>query len=129
MREESAFCGHNGAVVRLDDLKVEARHADDLDVVGSEWFYHIGLSGYFAAETFVEFYGSLEILCEKCDMCKSCDMFHDQCPFCIFRIIWYRRDKRLASDIMKIAMLIIKSFKGECNRFLVTERKCVHGNT
>ena len=81
MREETALGGHISAVMWLDDLEVKARHADDLDVVSSKRFLDISLSSDLSTETFVEFYGCFKILCEKRDMCKSCDVFHDKNPF------------------------------------------------
>lgn len=73
--------GHISAVMWLDDLEVKARHADDLDVVSSKRLLDISLSSDFSTETFVEFYGCFKILCEKRDMRKSCDVFHDKNPF------------------------------------------------
>ena len=79
--EETALGGHISAVMRLDDLEVKARHADDLDVVSSKRFLDISLSGLLFHRDIRRIYGCFKILCEKRDMRKSCDVFHDKNPF------------------------------------------------
>ena len=71
-----AMCGK-----RPPSIVTSVPSCGDLDVVSSKRLLDISLSSDLSTETFVEFYGCFKILCEKRDMRKSCDVFHDKNPF------------------------------------------------